>query len=246
MASNYPSSIDNFTDPSGTSLITTPDHAGLHTDVNDAIFNIQTVLGTTSATAALKNITAGRFALAGSADTFQKGTINMSLFSTGTISGGTLTGAVGNSGTVTGGVYNGASFGTPTIVGGTVAVSGTVTPLSFGAGIAPTVITLTDSAGGTITPNAQAGQVFHMVLGTTAGNRTLGTPANAATDGQPLVYRIKQNTNNTGTLVWPAIYRFNANGTPTLGTTSSYNYYAWRYNAIDTKWDFQGNSGGVV
>lgn len=92
MASDYPTSIDNFTDPSGTSLITSPDHAGLHTDVNDAINSIETTLGTTSGTSVLKNISVGKFALAGSADTFQKGTITTSTFNNGTIGTPSLTG----------------------------------------------------------------------------------------------------------------------------------------------------------
>lgn len=238
MASNYPSSIDNFTDPSGTSLITSPDHAGLHTDVNDAIFNIQTALGTTSATAALKNITTGKFALAGSADTFQKGTI-------GTVSfiGGTLSGAITNSGTISTGVYNGPTLGTPIVDQFTS--SGTSTGSKANRAVIPTVGTLSDAAGGTIALNAAAAQVFEVTLGTTAGNRTFGTPSNAA-DGQGILFRVKQNSGNTGTLVWPAIFRFNSAGTPTLGTNSTWNYYGWRYNTTDTKWDFQGNSNGII
>lgn len=270
----YPTAIDTFGTPAGTSTLSSPDHALEHRTIGSAVGTIEQVLGTTAGTGVLKNFSAGKLAVydnggtlnnaivgtpritGGTASsfivgtsTFQGGTVANALIGTSTTQGGTANNQVVGSpsitgGTTTGQLINTATLGTPTVQG-TIAVSGTVTPLNIGAGLAPTVVTLSDSAGGTIALNAQAGQVMHMVLGTTAGNRTFGTPANA-TEGQALIFRLKQNSNNTGTIVWPAIYRFNENGTPTLGTTSSYNYYAWRYNSVDTKWDFQGNSRGIV
>ena len=148
-------------------------------------------------------------------------------------------GIIGTS-TIQGGTVANTSIGTPTIIGGTVAINGTTVPLNIGAGLAPTVVNLTDAVG-TITPNAQAGQVYSLVLGTTAGNRTLGTPANA-TDGQAITYRIKQNANSTGTLVWVPIYKFNNGtaGTATIGTNASaWNYFGFRYNGSGTIWDEQ-------
>ena len=170
----------------------------------------------------------------------QGGTANNQIIGTPSLTGGTQTGVLINTST-----FNTGTIGTPTLIGGTIAVSGTTVPILPGASIVPTMGTIADSPSGTITPNAQAQQIVEITLGTTAGNRTIGTPANPR-DGQFLGYRIKQNSNNTGTIVWPSIYVFNSNGTPTLGTTSSWNYYGWRYHAGDTKYHFQGNSNGIV
>lgn len=49
MASSYPTSIDAFTNPTGASLLTSPDHAGQHSDINDAVEAIETAIGTTAA-----------------------------------------------------------------------------------------------------------------------------------------------------------------------------------------------------
>lgn len=45
MASNYPTSLDNFTNPTGTSSLTSPDHAGQHSDLNDAVEQLQAKVG---------------------------------------------------------------------------------------------------------------------------------------------------------------------------------------------------------
>lgn len=49
MASTFPTSIDNFTNPTTTSLLTSPSHAGQHSDINDAVEAIETAIGTTAA-----------------------------------------------------------------------------------------------------------------------------------------------------------------------------------------------------
>jgi hypothetical protein len=46
MTTNYPTSIDNFVNPAGTATLASPDHAGQHTDINDAVEAIETELGT--------------------------------------------------------------------------------------------------------------------------------------------------------------------------------------------------------
>lgn len=45
MASSFPGSIDNFTDPLSNSSLSSPSHSGLHSDVNDAIEKIETYMG---------------------------------------------------------------------------------------------------------------------------------------------------------------------------------------------------------
>ena len=49
MASTFPTSIDNFTNPTATSLLTSPSHSGQHADINDAVEAIETQIGTTAA-----------------------------------------------------------------------------------------------------------------------------------------------------------------------------------------------------
>lgn len=44
MATNFPSSIDNFTNPTSSDTLDSPDHAAQHTDVNDAVEAIETAL----------------------------------------------------------------------------------------------------------------------------------------------------------------------------------------------------------
>jgi hypothetical protein len=44
MAINYPTSLDSFTNPSATSLLTSPSHAQQHADINDAMEAVQTKL----------------------------------------------------------------------------------------------------------------------------------------------------------------------------------------------------------
>ena len=44
MASTYPTSLDAFTNPTSTSLLTSPSHAQQHSDINDAMEAVQTKL----------------------------------------------------------------------------------------------------------------------------------------------------------------------------------------------------------
>jgi hypothetical protein len=96
MSINYPSAIDVFTNPSGTSTLDSPDHALQHSDANDAIEAIEAVIGTTAGTSVLKDFSAGEF----------PARVN---------SGGTLTQ------TLTGGTINATTLGTPTVTGGSFA-----------------------------------------------------------------------------------------------------------------------------
>lgn len=156
---------------------------------------------------------------------------------------------VGAGSSTWGTTWNGANLGTPTLgspIIGTVTVPGTVIGLGFSAAIAPGVGTITDNAGGTLTVNAQQGNIFYCVMGTAAGNRTIGTPLNP-TGYQLLTYAFKASGSANGTLVWPSIFRLSQDtGTPALGTGSTWNYYGWRYNQIDTKYDFIGQSKNLI
>jgi hypothetical protein len=45
MATNFPSSLDNFTNPTSGDTLASPDHAGQHADANDAIEVLQAKVG---------------------------------------------------------------------------------------------------------------------------------------------------------------------------------------------------------
>jgi hypothetical protein len=45
VTTSFPSGLDNFTNPAGTSLLTNPDHAGQHTDLNDAVEALEAKVG---------------------------------------------------------------------------------------------------------------------------------------------------------------------------------------------------------
>lgn len=53
MATNYPGSLDSFTDPISSNALNSPSHAGQHTVANDAILALETKLGTTTTPALL-------------------------------------------------------------------------------------------------------------------------------------------------------------------------------------------------
>jgi hypothetical protein len=123
MSTSYPSAKQTFTDPAGTSTLNSPDHAGLHTDINDTVEAIQDTVGTTLGTNVLKDFAAGNFPIRRNAsgaiqETVSGGTINNSTLGTPTIIGATL---------------NNATFGTPAVTGGT-ATSITLTTPAFSAG----------------------------------------------------------------------------------------------------------------
>lgn len=221
---NYPTSLDSLTNPLGTQALSSPDHAGQHSDINDIGEALEAKVGVGSGTPTVDKILVG----SGNGTSIWSGTWNNATMGSPTVTGGTI---------------NSVTLGTPIM--NTFTTSATTTPTTA-PGLAPTVVTLSDAAAGTITANAPSGQVFHVIFGTTAGNRTIGTPTNA-TEGQVITYRIKQNAAATGTLVWAGIFRFSSSvGTPAIGTAATYNYYGWRFNSIDTKWDFQGQSVNVI
>lgn len=246
MAIDYPSALDSFTDPAGTSLLTSPDHAALHTDNNSAIEALESTVGTTQGTNVLKSFAAGDFpARIDSSGVFQQavqGTLNASVIGTPAITGGTLDNGVFGTPAITGGtlaspVVNNSTIGTPAATGGTYSAVKTLNPL---------VGTLTDAAGGTIAIDASVAPLLELTFGTTAGNRTLANPSNAV-DGQSLAFRIKQNTGNTGTTVWGSQYTFSSDfGDFTPGTEATWNRVNFRYQAAGTLWLYEGEVKNII
>ena|SRR3990167_4056580 len=102
MATNYPSGTDNLTNPAGTSVVTSPDHAAQHTNINDAMEAVQTTAGTTAGTNVLKHFAAGEFPIR----------------ATGVAAIGTLVQTVVG-GTFTSPIINNSTIGTPAVTGGT-------------------------------------------------------------------------------------------------------------------------------
>ncbi len=232
----YPSSIDApDVTMQGGSFLATNDHALNHRVLGSAVIATENKLGIGAGSAAANKILVGS-----GAGTSAWG----QTWNGGTLGTATLNNGVVGTPAITGGTGNAMVLGTPTI--GTVTVPGTVNALSFSAAIAPGVGTIADSAGGTLTVNAQAGQIFYSAQGTSAGNRTIGTPQNP-TPYQLLTYAFKSSGSANGTLIWAPIFRISQDiGTPTIGTGVTWNYYSWRYNAIDTKYDFQGQSKDLI
>lgn len=246
MSTNYPGGLDSLTNPVGTNTLDNPDHAAQHSNVNDATEAMQVTVGTTAGTNILMHFAAGQFPVrntgGGATGTlvqtlvggsFTGAVVNNSTFGTNASVGGTSTNEVINGGTLGSAVSQSGTFTSPVI---TRAIN-----------VSPAMGTLTDQPSGTITADMATAQVFSVIMGTNAVNRTIGTPSNILGDGASLTYRVKQNAANVGTLVWHPIFRMSSDiGTPSLGTASTWNYYAWRWNVLDTKFDFVGQSKNVI
>ncbi len=95
------------------------------------------------------------------------------------------------------------------------------------------VIALTD--GSTINTDASLGSEFTVTLG---GSRTMANPTNP-TDGQLIVYRLKQDGSGSKLITWGSAFRFGADITsPTLSTAASKtDYIGFQYNGTDSTWD---------
>ena len=238
MAINYPTSLDALTNPVGTNTLDSPDHATQHANANDILEALEAKVGVGAGTPVANQVMVG----SGNGTASWSGTWNQATFGSPTVTGGTINSVVMGTPTVTGGTFNSVTLGTPVI--DRINSSGTTAVITAGAGLAPTVGTLTDAVG-TITPNAAIAQVFELSMGTAAGNRTLAVPINP-TGGQAISYRIKQNTGNTGTVVYASGYKMNNGGTPVLGTASTWNYVGFRYYTAGTAWHHQGNSLGII
>jgi len=120
MSTTYPGTLQTFTDPSGTSpLASGPDHAQLHTDVNDTLEATQTTLGTTAGTSVLKNFAAGDFpSRINSSGVLQQtieGTLNNAVLGSPTTTGGTINSSLIKTKTIGSAVYQGTVSGTTTI-----------------------------------------------------------------------------------------------------------------------------------
>ncbi len=233
MASTYPTSIDSFTNPAGTSVVTSPDHALQHSDANDAIENVEAVIGTTSGTAIAKNITVGKFAVSNDG-----GTINNATEGTPRITGGTASAFLLGTSTIQGGTANNLVVGTPTISGATI-TSGTINNVTLGSPsltggtqtlplikthtIGSAVYTGTVSTTQTLDLSVASRHLINMA--NSAGSVTLAV--SNVTVNQPFLVEILQGTAGLGTINWfptikwagsiPPVQTFSASRKDTFG-----------------------------
>lgn len=184
MAINYPSSLDNFTNPAAGSLITNPPHGQQHADANDAIEALQVKLGVAAGTPTATN---KLLVSTGTGTSTWSGTVSSATFNniavgTSQITGGTLTSptiAVGSD--TSGDMYYRSSGGSLTRLGlGTtgqvITTNGTIPTWGNGAGKILQVVSTTystetaNSAGtsintgllGTITPTLSSSRIMIM------------------------------------------------------------------------------------
>jgi len=223
----YPQTITTFTDPSGTSPVATgPDHAALHTSINDTVEALENVLGTTPASALFNAFGAADKPAKKNNESFGTvnitgGTITGALFTGGTIantlvggtanlSGGTVAAAL-HTGTVniSAGTINNANLGTPAVTGGTA------NNTTFGT---PT-LTLGSDATGDMFYRSSAGTVTRLGVGT--AGQFIGTDGTSPAWRIGMAARYQFGTTNSTQLNVSeemGVYWVTGNGTAALFT----------------------------
>lgn len=124
---NYPTSLDDFSNPSGTTITSTLDHALQHSNVNDVVEVLEAKVGLSSGTPIADSIFVG----SGNGTSVWSGTWNNATMGSPTITGGTITS----------GVINAATVGTPAVTGGTITdptIEGTVAGTTIFSGFPQT------------------------------------------------------------------------------------------------------------
>lgn len=153
---SFPSSIDSYTPPTGSSLLTSPDHAGQHASFGSAITAIENKLGLNSGSASNNSILTG--VGAGSSSWSTVGTLNGFTFGTPAITGGTIANAVINTPTINGGTvtsFVGTASSNNLIANG---LNSLTTQVNVSAGSAPTIgQVLTATSGTTATWQSSSG-----------------------------------------------------------------------------------------
>ena len=86
------------------------------------------------------------------------------------------------------------------------------------------------------TPTADADAHDQYNVTAAAANMTFGSPTGTPTNGQMLLYRIKDN-GTARTIAWNAIFRAIGVTLPTTTVISKTLYVGTVYNSADTKWD---------
>jgi hypothetical protein len=105
-------------------------------------------------------------------------------------------------------------------------------------------VALTDAA--TVAVNAALGTHFRLLMTSGVGaTRAMGAPSNPS-DGQKILFEIKQDATGSRAVTWNAVYRFGTLVTqPVITVTASKkDYVGFVYNATDVKWDCLAVSPG--
>jgi hypothetical protein len=206
---NFPTSLDNFTNPTSSDNLNNPSHFLQHSDANDAIEALETKIGIGTASAA--SATSGQVLLATGGGTTVWSTVGT--VTNGLISGGTVTGAY-----ISGGTAFNPMFISPEETVNIVATgsSGTVNTDFLTAGItfgtanatANWVVNIRGNSGTTLDSLLAVGQAMsHTYLNTNGG--TAYYPTSFTVDGSAVTPR------------WQAA------GTPSSGNTNSVDAYAF-------------------
>jgi hypothetical protein len=206
---NFPTSLDNFTNPISTDNLNNPSHFLQHADANDAIEAVEAKIGIGTATAA--SATSGQVLMARTGGTSVWA--NVGTVTNGLVSGGTVTGAF-----ISGGTASNPMFVAPEETVNIVATasSGTVNTDFLTAGV--TFATANATANWVVNIRGNSGTTLDSLLtvGQAISHTYLNT--NGGTAYYPTAFRID------GTAVTP---RWQAAGTPSSGNTNSVDAYAF-------------------
>ena len=234
MAVNFPSSLDTSTtlpQPAGTSLLTSPDHAGGHTSLSQAVIALETKLGAGAGTPTATNkLLVG----SGNGTAVWGGTVNSLVLGTPTITAGVISTSTIGTSTITGGTVNSAVLGTPDITGGTV----TSTVLNNNTMGSPAITGGTQTATLSVTRTIGSAVYSGTVSGTSTLNLALATrhlvnmPNSAgavtlavsnAVANQPFIIEVLQGTAGNGTITFFSTLNWITSGgtAPAQGTTPS-------------------------
>lgn len=208
----YPTSLDTFIAPSGTSLLTSPDHGNLHSVAGSAINNIEQKIGLGAGTPTTTNkLLVG----SGNGTSAWGGTVNNLVMGTPTVTGGAITlAAVGGTANFTAGTISGNLLGTNTIQGGTQTAVVSASRFLGSAAYSGTV-------SGTTTLNLGTATRHLINMPNSAGAVTLAL--SNVTANQPFIVEVLQGTAGNGTIVWFSTIDWFNSGTsaPSQGTTPS-------------------------
>jgi hypothetical protein len=217
----YPAAIYSQTNVDGTTLVATDDHAARHNAVGVDLAAVETVLGTNSGTAVLKDATAGKFAVFNTG-----GTLNAGVLGTPMVRGGTIGTAIIGTSQVQGGTVANALVGTSSIWGGTIGTAivgtstiqgGTANALDIRGYYSTPQSTTAAGTGGTTTLDLSLSNEWRVTFGT--NNGTLAV--NNAVNGMKFIVSLTQDAVGTRTVVWFPTVKWVAAGTPTLTVTAA-------------------------
>lgn len=200
----FPSTILGNTNPAGTSLLTSPDHAAQHSTVNSDLTAVEQKLGLGAGTPTTTN---KLLVATGNGTAVWGGTVNALTLGTPVIGTPAITG-----GTSTNTVINSGTLGTPSVTGGTLTAPLIVTRTIGSAAYSGTV-------SGTTTLNL-ANATRHLVnMPNSAGAVTLALSNVSA--NQPFIVEILQGTAGLGTITWFSTIRWAGSAAPSQTLTAS-------------------------